>query len=144
MEQPIAYQVLSRTPFDQAIEEVTAALKQEGFGVLTTIDVQSTLKERLGEEMRRYVILGACNPPLAHRALNADARVGVLLPCNVTIEELDDETLISLANPLSMLIVGSLAENPAMRAVAEEANARMENVASRLDNLSLGELPGGQ
>lgn len=132
MEQPLAYHVRIQGTHKAAIETVTAALKREGFGVLTQIDLKSTLKQKLNEDFRPYTILGACNPPLAHRALTADSSVGVLLPCNVTVEEVEGEILVSLANPEGMLTVGSLGENPEMRAVAREANARIKQVAAQL------------
>lgn len=132
MENKIAYQVRIQASFDEAIETVTAALKEEGFGVLTQIDVQSTLKEKLGETFRPYMILGACNPPLAHRALSSDPLVGVMLPCNVTIEETNGEILVSLANPEGLLTAGSMGENPTMKDIAREATERIERVASHL------------
>ena len=95
MQQPIAYQVRFQGSFDDAVDVVIAALKNEGFGVITQIDVKSTFKEKLGEEFRPYKILGACNPPLAHRALVTNPAVGVMLPCNVTVEEADGEIVVS-------------------------------------------------
>ena len=135
MDQPLAYQVRIKNSFDQALESVTDALKAEGFGVLTQIDVKHTLKEKLGEEFRPYRILGACNPPLAHRALSTDSSVGVLLPCNVTIEEIEGEILVSLANPEGMLTMGTLGDNVVMQEVAREANDRIKQVAARLEKL---------
>jgi uncharacterized protein (DUF302 family) len=134
LEQVIAYQVRIQVSFEEAVEIVTKALESEGFGVLTQIDVKSTLKEKLGEDFRPYIILGACNPPLAHRALSADSRVGVMLPCNVTVEQQDEDILISLANPEGMLTVGTLAEHPEMKLVAQEANERIQKVATLIEN----------
>jgi len=94
------------TSYENAISKVTEALKQEGFGVLTEIDVKETLKKKLGVDFRKYAILGACNPPYAHRTLQTDLEVGLLLPCNVTVYETDDQkTCISAINPVSALQV---------------------------------------
>ncbi|NIP53367.1 MAG: DUF302 domain-containing protein [Gammaproteobacteria bacterium] len=119
-------------PYDQAIEKVTAALKEEGFGVLTEIDVKATLKKKLGEEFRRYVILGACNPGLAHQALNTELEIGLLLPCNVIVYE-DEETsgsVISIVDPIAML---GVVPNPALDDVAQEARTRLQNVVGALE-----------
>ena len=116
--------------FEQAIQKTTDALKFEGFGVLTQIDVQTTLKEKINVDFRRYVILGACNPTLAHRALSANADVGLLLPCNVTVQEADDGILVSAVDPLQML--GALKGDAAMQAVAVEARAKLERVIASL------------
>ena len=114
MEPPIASQVRLKAPFDQALEAVIAALKQEGFGVLTRMDAKQALKEKLGEEVRLYVILGACNPPPALRALTTDPRIGVMRPCNVTVEQIEGEVLVSLVNPEMMLTSGLLTDNPTL------------------------------
>jgi uncharacterized protein (DUF302 family) len=132
MHQPLTYQIRIKKTFDEAVRAVSDALKSEGFGVLTKIDVAETIKEKLGEEFRPYVILGACNPPLAHRALTADPAVGVVLPCNVTVEQTDDEILVTLVNPEALLAFGSLADNPAVQQVAHEARNRIEQVAAHL------------
>lgn len=117
-------------PFEQAVERVILALKAEGFGVLTRIDVHTTLKEKLGEDFRPYAILGACNPPLAHRALLTDPVVGLLLPCNVTIEsDPAGGSLARLVNPEAMMLVGALKNNPVLGEVAREARLKMERVA---------------
>lgn len=118
--------------YEKAIERVTAALKQEGFGVLTQIDVRETLKQKLGVEFGRYIILGACNPPLAYRALSTDPDVGLLLPCNVIVYETGaDESVVSLVDPLAML---GVVANEALTPVAEEANARLARVAQALES----------
>lgn len=116
--------------FDQAVQKTTDALKTEGFGVLTQIDVKTTLKEKINVDFRRYVILGACNPALAHRALSANADVGLLLPCNVTVQEAGDDVLVTAVDPLLML--GVLEEDPAVKAVAVEAKTKLERVISSL------------
>lgn len=120
-----------KTSFEQAVQKTTDALKTEGFGVLTQIDVKTTLKEKINVDFRRYVILGACNPALAHRALSANADVGLLLPCNVTVQEAGDEILVTAVDPLLML--GVLPEDPAVKAVALEAKAKLERVISSLE-----------
>ncbi len=132
MSQPLAFQVSLSDAYEAAVEKVTAALKAEGFGVLTSIDVKETLKKKLDVDFRRYIILGACNPPLAHRALQSDPRVGLLLPCNVTVEETEGGSLVSIVNPEAMLNVEALAENEDIKAIATEARARLERVATAL------------
>ena len=121
-----------RTPlkvsFEQAIQVTINALKTEGFGVLTQIDVKTTLKEKIDVDFRRYVILGACNPVLAHRALSANPDVGLLLPCNVTVQEVNNEIIVTVVDPLQML--GALIEEPAIQAVAIEARTKLERVIS--------------
>ncbi len=118
-------------PYEQALERATAALKEEGFGVLTSIDVQQTLKQKLDRDFRKYVILGACNPPLADRALRAELEVGLLLPCNVVVYEREPGTsTVSAMAPLTAMgIVG----NEELRAVAEEADARLRRALGRLE-----------
>lgn len=130
--EPLAFRVELNVPYERAIERVIDALKAEGFGVLTRIDVKETLKQKLGEDFRPYVILGACNPPLAYRALSEDAGVGVMLPCNVTVEAQADGTLVALANPVGVMTMGDFGENAALVAVAHEAQARIKRVAAAL------------
>lgn len=119
-----------KTSFEQAIQKTTDALKTEGFGVLTQIDVKTTLKEKINVDFRRYVILGACNPALAHRALSANADVGLLLPCNVTVQEAGDNVLVAAVDPLLML--GVLEEDAAVKEVALEAKTKLEKVIASL------------
>jgi uncharacterized protein (DUF302 family) len=126
-----AYGVTKRVglPYDQALEKVKAALKDEGFGVLTEIDVRKTLKEKLDADFRRYDIIGACNPPLAHRALETQLDIGLLLPCNVIVYEEDGGSVVAAFNPESVM---SLAGNPALDGVAREAKERLERALDRL------------
>jgi uncharacterized protein (DUF302 family) len=120
-------------PYEAALTRATSALKEEGFGVLTTIDVQQTLKAKLGRDFRKYVILGACNPPLADRALRAELEVGLLLPCNVIVyEEGPATTVVAAMAPLAALdIVGP---NPLLAEVAQEADTRLRRAMSQLEH----------
>ncbi len=116
--------------FDDALAQVTAALKAEGFGVLTEIDVKETLKKKLDVNFRPYEILGACNPPLAYRALSTVPEAGLLLPCNVTVSFVEDNvTEVAIVDPLSML---GLIRHPDLEPVAEEARTRLDRVAAAL------------
>jgi uncharacterized protein (DUF302 family) len=121
------YGIAKTTPlgYPEAIEKVTEELKKEGFGVLTTIDVRETLKKKLGVEVEEYVILGACNPPFAHKALQAEPEIGLLLPCNVIVYRNGGITHVSAFDPISM---GALVKNPAIDPVAGEVRARLERV----------------
>ena len=124
-----ALQVQLDLPYDQAIDKVAAALKEEGFGILTEIDVKATLKKKLDADFRKYVILGACNPPLAHRALSTELEIGLLLPCNVIVYEEDGGSVVSIVDPISML---GVVESPELEPVASEARARLERVGKAL------------
>ena len=129
----IAFSVEMTCSYQQALEEVTEALKTEGFGVLTEIDVKATLKEKLDENFRHYSILGACNPPLAHKALESNSLLGLMLPCNVTVEETDTGSLVNLINPNAILISSpTFNNNPVLKEVAAEATRRFERVAEAL------------
>ena len=111
--------------FAEAVERVTEELKKEGFGVLTTIDVQDTLKKKLNVDFKKYVILGACNPPFAHKALTAEEEIGLLLPCNVIVYEKGEKTVVSAFDPMIMVRVLG---NDAMTAIANEVEARLRRV----------------
>ncbi len=120
------------TDFASALARVTEALKAEGFGVLTEIDVQETLKKKLGVDFRPYKILGACNPPLAYRALSVAPEVGLLLPCNVVVAQVEDGVIeVSLVDPLAMLGVLAYAD---LKPVAADAAARLDRVAASLSS----------
>ena len=116
-------------PYDQAVQKVTEALKEQGFGILTEIDVQATLKEKLDADFRKYIILGACNPPLAYQALNTELEIGLLLPCNVIVYEADGGSVVSIQDPIVML---SVAGNPGLDAIANEARERLQWVTTAL------------
>ncbi|HLZ24211.1 MAG TPA: DUF302 domain-containing protein [Ktedonobacterales bacterium] len=116
-------------PYEQAITQVRDALKDEGFGILTEIDVQRTLHEKLGVEMEPYIILGACNPPLAHQALTEDPEIGLLLPCNVVVRAAGAGSRVDIADPEAML---GIVSNDRVRSVAQEAKQRLLRVAAAL------------
>ena len=121
--------------YDEAIDRVTEALKSEGFGVLTTIDVKQALKAKLDRDFRKYVILGACNPSLADRALHAELEVGLLLPCNVVVYEVNPTaTVVAAMAPLAAL--GIVGENPALASVAHEADERLRKALHALERTS--------
>lgn len=116
--------------YDTAVTRITAALKAEGFGVLTEIDVKATMKQKLDVDFRRYVILGACNPPIAHRALSAAPEVGLMMPCNVTVAENDDGT--TTASFLNPLLMAQMVDNDALPDIAQEAYERISRVVTAL------------
>jgi uncharacterized protein (DUF302 family) len=128
-----SFEVHVDQPFEKAIERLTVALKEESFGILTRIDVHTTLKEKLGKEFRQYAIVGACNPPLAHKALEHQAEVGLMLPCNITIEE-DPKggSIIRIGDPGAMLKGFGMEQDPVLAEVGEEARRRLERVAKAL------------
>jgi uncharacterized protein (DUF302 family) len=121
-----------REPYEEVIPRVKEALKAEGFGVLTEIDVRQTLREKLGAEMEPYLILGACNPVLAHRALEQEPEIGLLLPCNVVVRAVEGGCRVEIADPKAMLgIVG----NEQLDAIAEEAKERLLRVIAALESV---------
>jgi uncharacterized protein (DUF302 family) len=121
--------------YDKAVERATGALQEEGFGVLTTIDIKDTLKKKLDRDFRKYVILGACNPPLAERALGAELEIGLLLPCNVVVYEREPgQSTVAAMAPLPT--IGALVgENAELRSVAIEADARLRRALERLERV---------
>lgn len=125
-----AFSTVLDASYEDAVSKVTDALREEGFGVLTEIDVKSTLKKKLGVDFRKYVILGACNPPYAHRTLQADLDVGLLLPCNVIVYETDDKkAYVSAFNPVSALEVIKSEE---LRKIAEEVSGKLKRVLDKV------------
>ena len=125
--------VTLNVPYETAVSRATEALKNQGFGVLTTIDVQQTLKAKLDRDFRKYVILGACNPPLADRALLAELEVGLLLPCNVIVYETGPQTsVVAAMAPLQAL--GIVGENPVLTEVAAEADQRLRAALAAIDS----------
>ncbi len=111
--------------FEQAIERVTEELKKEGFGVLTTIDIKDTLKKKIDVDFKKYTILGACNPKLAHGALQVEEELGLLLPCNVIVYEKDGKSIVSVFDPI---VMAEIVDNPNMKPVAQEVKEKMERV----------------
>ena len=120
---------LAGAGFEDAIAKVTEALKAEGFGVLTEIDVKATLAKKLGVDVPRYTILGSCNPVLAHKAIGLDPAIGLLLPCNVVVRDTDAGVHVAIANPGAMF---AAVDDPALQPIADEADARLRRVAEAL------------
>lgn len=119
--------------FDDAVSEVKDALKVEGFGILTEIDLRAAFREKLNREFRPFVILGACNPPLAYSAINADPVVGLLLPCNVTVESIGEQrSIVRLTNPEALLAAAAVGGSRELVSVAQDAQERMVRVVGTL------------
>ena len=115
--------------YEAAIEKVTELLKENGFGVLTTIDVKETLKKKIDVDFDKYIILGACNPPFAYEALSAENTVGLLMPCNVVVHEKDCKVKISIFNPM---VIAQVSDNPKLKELSEKLNERIQTVLSGL------------
>lgn len=118
-----------RMPFDQAVEKVTEELKKEGFGILTDIDVKETLKKKLNLDFQKYKILGACNPPFAHKAIVAEENIGLMLSCNVILYEKGDKTVISIIRPT---VAMEMINNKKLKEVAEHIETKLEHVIDAL------------
>ena len=118
-----------RISFDDAIKRVTEELKKEGFGILTEIDVQDTLKKKLDVNFRRYKILGACNPPFAYQALQAEDKIGTMLPCNVIVQERPEGSEISAVDPVASM---QAIDNPSLAEIAEQVRAKLKKVIDSL------------
>ncbi|MCU0249553.1 MAG: DUF302 domain-containing protein [Vicinamibacterales bacterium] len=125
-------------PYEQAVERATEELKKEGFGILTTIDVQQTLKQKLDKDFRKYTILGACNPPLAHRAFEAELEIGLLLPCNVVVYETEPgRSVVSAMAPIAAM--GVVGGNPALKDVAREADEKLRRALKAIEAVGAAE-----
>ncbi len=112
-------------PFEEAVEVVTEELKKDGFGILTTIDVKDKFKEKLNIDFKKYVILGACNPPSAHEAILAEENIGLMLPCNVIVYEKENKTVISIIKPA---VAMEMIDNEELKQIAEEVETKLKNV----------------
>jgi uncharacterized protein (DUF302 family) len=125
-----AFSTVVDASYDDAVSKVRDALKEEGFGILTEIDVKETLKKKLDKDFRKYIILGACNPPYAYRSLNADLDVGLLLPCNVIVYETDDKkAYVAAINPVSAL---EIIQNQELKDIAQEVSEKLKRVIKQL------------
>lgn len=130
MDTPYGFSMSTTLAYEEAREAIIASLKQEGFGVLTEIDVRATMKAKLNADWRKYAILGACNPPLAHQALTSEIEIGLLLPCNVIVYEADEGgSVVSAMNALAAM---EFTGNPALKPVAEQATEKLKRALSRL------------
>ena len=124
------FNTVLKEDFDDVVEKVTNELKNEGFGVLTEINVNETLKKKLDIDFRRYQILGACNPPYAHKALEAEDKIGTMLPCNVIVQQKDDENIeVAAINPLASM---QAVNNEKLNAVADEITRKLQSVINNL------------
>jgi uncharacterized protein (DUF302 family) len=131
-----AFSATLNMPYEDAVSRVTEALKEEGFGVLTEIDVKATLKKKLNKDFRKYVILGACNPPYAYRTLQADLDVGLLLPCNVIVYETDDKkSRVSAIDPIAALQV---IQNQLLKEIAGEVSEKLKSIMEKVRTMPAG------
>ena len=124
------FEKMTNCTFEEAVEKVTAELKKEGFGILTEIDVQATMKKKLDVDFKRYLILGACNPPYAYKALQAEDKIGTMLPCNIILQEnAPGQVEIAAVNPIASMMA---VENEALGEVANEITKKLEQIISRV------------
>lgn len=128
-----AFRAQLDVPYREALEKLETALRAEGFGILTSVDMKATLKEKLGAEFREYSILGACNPPLAQRALAQDLDAGLVLPCTVVVYEDEGGSSVTIANPMSVV---ELLGNPDLRPIAKEAQVKLKRALAELADQS--------
>lgn len=134
MTQSLGFEISLKESYEAGMERVTQALSKEGFGVLTRIDVRSTVREKLDKEFRPFAILGACNPELAHRALSRNPQVGLLLPCNVTVEAAEGGgSVVRIVDPALLLGAGDLGDDATLAEVAKDAETRLRRVARDLE-----------
>ena len=122
----IALSTKLHSSFDDAVQRTREALAQQGFGVLTEIDMKATLKAKLGEDMENYMILGACNPPLAHRAVNVDRQIGLLLPCNVVVRTDPDDEGIQIVDAMNPQLLVDVTGEPELRPVADQVTTKLQ------------------
>jgi uncharacterized protein (DUF302 family) len=132
MAEQMGFEVKLHASHSEAIARVTEALKTEGFGVLTRADVDQAFRDKIGVEFRPYTILGACNPQLAHVALSSKPEIGLMLPCNVTVEAVDDGCIVRIVNPIAMMQMGDLGSDEVIVDVAGDATERLKRVADAL------------
>lgn len=128
----LGFEVTLSEGFDDAVDRVTNALSAEGFGVISRIDMDEKFRDKLGVEFRRYVILGACNPGLAHKAVSDQPEIGLLLPCNVTVEDAGDERIVRLVDPEAMMSAPGLARTPVITELMSDARERLRRVTEAL------------
>ena len=129
----ISYNATLHTGFDEAIETVTAALKEEGFGIISRIDMHTTFKEKIDKDIPPHTILGACNPVLAHKAVTALPEASLMLPCNVTVQQEGDSVVVRIVSPEAMMEAAGLTDNPIIKEVGEDANIRLKRAADALN-----------
>ena len=128
----LAISTTLHTSFDDAVDRTRKALADQGFGVLTEIDMKATLKAKLGEDMEDYLILGACNPPLAHRAVNVDRQIGLLLPCNVTVRVDPNDANAVIVDAINPQVMVELVDKPGMQAVADDVATKLQAAVESL------------
>ena len=128
----VAFEVKLSDTYEAAVEKVVGALKENGFGVLTQVDVKATLKEKINEDFHPYLIMGVCNPKLAHRAIDSDPLMGLFLPCKVTVEEVDGGSLVRVLDPNFMVQMPQFVDNPVLIDVAKKAGQLLKNAADSL------------